>query len=298
MSRKNKRLFLILVLIILVNVIVFLIPQKGSQLAYDESMFSVQDTAAMTRIRFFNEESNVLLTKADEGWELNGKYPVDESLRRLLFNILQRVKVKRPSGNLLESEVTVEINGEVFGVTGNATRTKTYFTKDEKSYEVEIPGYRDYLANIFELKSDQWRDRLIYNGSWRTIQYLKLDYILTDEDDFEIRFNDKFFEVGEVQKMDSSAVIDYLNQFQYMQANERLSEGRFAKYDSLSMTNPIATITIESINYSTPEYFQIYPSLGNERFHLIKNSANELMIFDQKRVKDLLRRRKDFKLVE
>jgi hypothetical protein len=284
MKRKNKRLFVILGLVLVANLCFVFLPNKGSQLNYNESMFTVMDTASISNIRFFNDVSTVELAKTEDGWELNGRYPVDEGLRRLLFSILQRVRVKRPVNEQVKSGMIIDINGEQFSVSGNATKTKTFFTKGDQSYEVEIPGYRDYLANIFELNLDQWRDRLVYNGSWRTIQNLKLDYPQSDEYDFDIRFNEQFFAVGGVERIDSSAVIDYLNQFQYLQANERVSPGRFPKYDSLAQTQPLAILTLESINYSAPEVLMIYPALDNERFHLVKNIANEMVIFDQKRV--------------
>lgn len=298
MEKKNKRLFGMLVLVLIINLVVFLLPGKGSKTTFDEHMFAVADTASISSVQLILGTKVVELTKSEDGWELNGQYRIDEGLRRLLFSIMQRVRVKRPVHEAVKDGVKVKLNNDSFMVSGNATQTKTYFTKEGESYEVEIPGYRDYLASIFELNVDQWRDRLVFNGSWRTIQRLNLDYIDSDEKDFEIAFNDEFFNISGVSKLDSGLVVDYLNQFQYLQANERISRGRFPRYDSLVESKPLAILTLESINYSAPETLIIFPSLENEGFNLVKNSIGEMVIFDKRRINNMLMSRDDFKLAE
>ncbi|MFY0599080.1 MAG: hypothetical protein JXR03_05380 [Cyclobacteriaceae bacterium] len=298
MKRKNKLLFILALILLSVNVIFFFLPERKSQISFDENMFAVQDTSLIREISLKGEVSDVILTRSEDGWELNGRYAVDQGLRRLLFSILGKVKVKRPVADASVDGVTVDLDGKKFLVSGNATKTKTFFTIDGQSFEVEIPGYRDYLGGIFELHMDQWRDRLVYNGSWRTIQKLDVNYLANDIDDFQIAFSDRFFEIEGIDRIDSTLVVDYLNQFQYFQTNERISHGRFERYDSLSLTDPLAILTLESINYSTPERFFIYPAIANERFHLMKNSADELMIFDRNRVNNILLNHDSFKLKE
>lgn len=294
MKKKNLILFAVIVLLVLTNLIFNFLPEGGSKVSFNERMFAVRDTSALNEIKIIKNGVSLLLSREDAGWELNGKYAVDEGLKNLLINILQRVNVKRPVKLDFQDSILVEIDGESFSVSGNATKTKTYFSKDGQSFEVEIPGYKDYLARIFELNLDQWRNRLVYNGSWRTIQSLKLSYSEDFQSDFEIRFLDKFFAVQGVISLDSSMVVDYLNQFQYLQTNERISLGRFSKYDSLAKTTPVAKLTIESINYSAPEVFTIFPSLNNERFHLVKNKTGEMMIFDKPRISRILLKKQDF----
>lgn len=297
-KKRNQILSAVLVLLLIVNLIFALLPDTKSSVSFDERMFAVTDTSSINRISITKNDEVILLNREDDGWELNGKYSVDAGLKNLFMNILQRVTVKKPATIDLVKPITVEIDGSIFMVSGNATQTKTYFTSEGQSYEVEIPGYSEYLGGIFELNLDQWRDRLAYNGSWRTIQKLKMDYTSSDDMDFEIQFSESFFEVTEVPAIDSSKVVAYLNQFQYLQTNERVSSGRFKRYDSLAKTVPLAKLTIESINYSAPEQFLIYPSLDNEAYHLVMNKAGEMMIFDKKRINGLLQRKIDFVFVE
>jgi hypothetical protein len=302
MAKKNKILFALLLAFLVINGIFLIIPKKGSSVAFDEQMFVIADTSLVKTITLISDENQIILSRAERKWSLNNAYSTDEGLIRMLLSIMQHVNVKRPVAEGVKggTKVVFTLDGgkeEIeFTVSGNATKTKTYFRKGDQSYEVEIPGYRDYLASIFELKNDQWRDRVVFDGSWRTIQHLNLKYLENPRFDVDIAFNDKFFVVQGVAKMDSSRVVEYLNEFQNWKANERLSKGRFQKYDSLVNTTPFAELRIESINYTKEQVFYIYSPIGNDGFVLVKNQDDEMMVFDRKRISQILVKNEDFKL--
>ena len=302
MAKKNKWLLVLLLATVAVNVLLFIVPKKGASIAFEEDIFLVADTASIVSIRLGLNEESILLSRKNKGWVLNQSYSTDPGLVRMLLSIMKHISVKRPvSDPVSTTPVPVSItfeDGQVFPfeVSGNATKTKSYFSNEKKTYEVEIPGYRDYLAGIFELKTDQWRDRVIFDGSWRTIQQLTLDYNDAQNNDFQISFNETFFKVEGVQRMDSSKVVNYLNEFQNWKANERLSIGKMPKYDSLSSTQPFAILTIESINYTQEQVFYIFAPMKNDGFVLVTNAYGEMMVYDRKRISRILLRRDDFKL--
>ena len=300
MGKRNKRLTIIFFSLLVINLGFLLVSGSSSSLSFREDLFVVSDTSQISSIRFSREQSDILIERHPEGWILNDKFHADDRLRNLFLSIMQRVQVKKPV--VVEkpedaAEVSV-ITGEplTFEVWGNPTRTRTFFslTGREEAYEVIIPGYSDYLGQIFELNPDQWRDRLIFDGSWRTIQELSLDYLTSDVNDFTIRFDENFFVVAGVSALDSSAVVEYLNQFQYYEANEWISEGRFPKYDSLAKKPPLATLRIEAINREDPVTFDIYPNLENQPYNLVADQHQNLLIIDNRRVKNILKTPSDF----
>ena len=183
---------------------------------------------------------------------------------------------------------------ENFQVLGDANATKTYFLVADEGYQVEIPGYSDYVGAIFQLRKDQWRDRLVINGNWRSIQKLEVDYAGEGED-LSIRFADAFFEVSLVDALDSNAVINYLNEFEFLRANERISPGRFPRLDSLAQTAPEAIITIDDIKGSEPLQLVIFPAIPGDQFRLVLDPNNLMAVFEEERVRALLRRPADFK---
>ena len=139
---------------------------------------------------------------------------------------------------------------------------------------------------------DQWRNRTVFDGSWRTIQELNLT---SKGQELTIKFNSQFFEVVGVSEIDSSGVVDYLNQFQLLQANEMISIGRFPDLDSLKTTIPVAILTIDDIKNSGETVFRIYPNLSGQSYQLVTKNDKTLMVFDRKRIQSLLKFNEDFK---
>lgn len=296
MKGKTKRLLIFFIALLVANLLFFFFGGKSVGVSFNEEKFMIRDTASVAAVKI-----NDLMLERSGGWMINAEYPVDQSLRALLFSILNRVRVQKPVDLPLESGIQVQIIGEnpmEFTVWGNPTKTRTYFSmKDEEQvYQVQIPGYNEYLGAIFELKKDQWRDRLVLNESWRTIQKLELDYQDDLKEDLVIAFNKDFFNVEGIQQLDSNKVINYLNQFQYFQANEWVSKGRFPKYDSLSTMPALASLTIESINSDLPYLLEIYPQLPGDRIYLVMTYDESLFVVDESRMSEILLQNKDFEL--
>lgn len=299
MKKRNQSLLVVLVILLLANLSLLFSETRSSGVSFDERRFTIADTAGIRSIRITVPGKEITLDRAKPDWVLNGTDQVDEGLRRLMLSILQRVRVRRPVEVEKQEGIQVAIAGSeplTFSVWANPTKTRTYFSQEgsEEVYEVGIPGYNDYLGAIFELETDQWKDRLVFNASWRTIQRLELRYLKDPSAGFSIRFADQFFELDGVQSLDSSAVVDYLNQFQYFEANEWVSRGRFARYDSLALTQPMATLTIETINTPDPILLDIFPALPAEKHHLVRETHGNMLVVTASRIQSILRNQADF----
>lgn len=297
---KNRTRVIILVLLLLANISFLFFTKSESGVSFEEDLFVVADTAGISAVTIDQGARQIALTEMGKGWLVNKQYPADERLMKVLLSILSRVQVKKPAAADPEDSTVVSISGNdpmSFYVWGNPTKTRTYFSLEGSgaAYEVTIPGYNEYIGGIFELNADQWRDRLVMNESWRTIQDLRLDYLGSEENDFSIRFDQHFFRMDQVNQIDSSAVVDYLNQFQYFEANEWISSGRFPRYDSLVKKRPLATLKIESINSEYPIILDIYPRLGDDPFHVMMDREEAMMAVDQRRVRGILQKPEYFR---
>ena len=298
MKGKNKKLLGVFVLLLISNLIFLFVGGKSSGVSFNEQKFALMDTAGVSFIKL----NDIKLSRGPQGlWLVDEEYAVDPNLDRLLFSILNRVRVQKPVKVPQEEGIKVEISGDqpmTYYVWGNPTKTRTYFSLDgdDEVYQVQIPGYNEYVGGVFELKKDQWRDRLVLNESWRTIQNLQLDYLDEDEKDINIKFDKDFFLVEGVQQLDSNAVVEYLNQFQYFQANEWVSKGRFEQYDSLSTKPVLAKLTIESINYDLPIMLEIYPKLPGDRIYLVMTYDESMFVVDDQRMSQILLQNKDFEI--
>ncbi len=303
MEKKNKRLLMVIAGLFILN---FLLLSSGNWSAstdFDEKMFAIQDTSSVKSVQIgdiiLQRAQNDNLRAQDDkdqknGWNV-GENKADPAFVDHLLNVMLRVRVKKPVGTMTKGGVPIRIEGyEPFQFTWNETKTKTFFIRDEQGYEVEIPGFTDYLGGIFELEEDQWRDRLVYDGSWRTIQKLTLDYAADDQHDFSIAFEQDFFKIPGIQKIDTAAMMNYLNQFEYFQANERISEGRIPAMDSLFHTAPLAELTIDDINQKTPITMIIFPRRPQDGFHLLLDPTGQMIAVDVQRTAQILMKKSDF----
>jgi hypothetical protein len=299
MRKSNSILFIIAGILLVSNVVLFLMRGSGKSLSFDAELYKIENVADINLIRISGKKDTIVLENGPNKWLLNDEYDVDEGLRRLLLSILQNVKVMKPVSLKPTDSIEVLIQGAHelhFNVFGNLTKTKTYFHElsSGQSYEVAIPGYSDYLGGIFELSSNQWRDRVIMDENWRTIKSFLLQYKVDEIEDVFLEFDDTFFNVKGVSRMDSSFVVDYLNQFKLFEVNEIISAQTFPKYDSLSRTTPLAEIKISTINQRDPITLKAFPSIENQPFHLIVDDSGELMIMDDQRLAQILVKQVDF----
>ena len=259
--------------------------------------FEAEDLQRVAQFTFTREGEATTIRKEGNGWIVNDRFPADDRFVNTLFSILDRIEEIRNisdwNGDLSgQVEVLLTDNTvQYFQIASNATKTKSYFITDEKAVEVVVPGYKDNVVDVFLLHADQWRSRLVIDASWRSIQRLTIQS--ASQAPLELRFDDSFFLVNGIPPQDSSAVVDYLNQFQYFEANEMISQGRFPDLDSLATTSPLATIEIDDIKAETPTTLTVYPSLPNQTYHLV-TVENKMMVIDAKRMSGMLVSAQDF----
>ena len=306
MRIQNIVLFIISILLIISNLLLFNLKPELVNLSFDPDLFMVRDTSEIERFQFQSKVLNHYFSR-QEGWKINNKFPSDPNLLKMLFMVSKRVKVSRAlTGNeknqlLNRNEemgtlviLTVDGREQSYSVVGNSNKTKTYFIQNEEVYQVNIPGYQDFLASIYKLKLDQWRNRLVFKGNWRTIQKIEVVYPEKSDKNLVIRFEETFYKVDGLKEIDSSAVVTYLNQFEYLQANERISPGFSSAYDSLSQTAPEMIISISDIKYKLPIEIKIFPELPGQSIRLIMDQDDELMVFESKRILAYFKSRSDF----
>lgn len=290
MAGRNKRMLGVIVILLVANLFFFFSGKESGSLSFEEDLFAVSDSSALNSIKM-----GELLLEKQGAWKI-GVHSADPAFVDHLVNVLLRVRVKKPVGKMdISGAIPIQINNDpIFHFASNETKTKTYFILDGEGYEMEIPGFTDYVGGIFELEKDQWRDRLVYDGSWRTIQNVRLDYVEGDRDDFSIQFEKDFFKIEGIVRIDTASLMNYLNQFQYFQANERISPGRIPAMDSISKTEPFAHLYFDDINIKEEIRFTLFPKRDEDPFHLLLDPNGEMIAVDQVRVASILRKKEDF----
>jgi len=181
-----------------------------------------------------------------------------------------------------------------FLVGGDSQKTNTYFmsTVDDVPYIMVIPGYQSYIAGIFEVKENDWRNRFILSVNWTNLKTVQIDYLNDSDKHFEMRYTDDFFKIDGQPELDSAKVLDYIGELSLIQVNKFLEENEIEKYDSLASTSPVIRISIESIgnNYN----LEFFPGLAGDRYQLARLNNTNLVLFNQSVLNTLLKKAEHF----
>ena len=306
MKKKNLRLFSIAGLLVIVN-LTFFLSSSGTFSREKNYDIAIADTSAVVSVKLTRGEMVNTLIRDGQAWTLNQEFGTDPGYTRILLAVMNRVAVKRQLGvsQLEELQSRVELDavlveleelGRSFYVLGNRTYTKTYFLEPNLNvgYEVEIPGYRDFVGGIFQLTTDQWRDRLIFRGNFRTIDQIEVKQ--NDQVVFNADLKDSYFQIDGLGAYDTLALVNYLNGFNFLQANERISSGKFPQYDSLRNTVDKSQLIIHDLGLAEPLVLDIYPALPGENFQLTVVNEKDMTVIASSRIQNWLKNPVDFSL--
>lgn len=274
-------------------------------------LLQIDDTSSIARIEIMAATqvgNEIILEESGSGWTVNNKYRTDPSVMRSLMGRLLLSRVKQEVGAsrmeqvrewLLQGKrvnVLLENGDEVeFLVAGNPSKTDSYISKagEEAVYQVEVPGYSMYIAGIFELTENQWRNRLLFSSDWRTIQSLEIDYVDSELEDVFVFFDRSTLRVRGNEPTDTSALDNYIANFESFYTNEYISPGQIPLYDSLMRTEPVATIAIQDIAASKNMVLEVYPKPEAMPYTLLKDDKGNYSVVEAGRIQKLLPLRQD-----
>lgn len=313
MSQKTKNIGLMVVLAMLViSAIVLGLTRKESKSTLENSdIFAVQDTARVDLISISSGGETIKLQKADGVWTLNGMYKAEQNIVRVLLSILKDAKVVRNvpktqaggiSEMIREHGYLVEISADgktlqSFYASGNENKTVSYMMPVDAATPmmVNIPGYESYVAGIFEIPADDWRDRTILSTTWRSLQKLDVDFAQYPEYSFTIEFKFNFLHIDGIENLDTARMMSYIGQFNYLQADKYLTKGQNEKYDSLLQTPETVTISVTDINPKHSKSIHFYPLIPNDPMMLGYVKEDEQMVlFQSNRIQSLFAVKEEF----
>jgi len=307
---KSKGLIILIIVLAIVNLGLYVWEPGGDQsLSFNPEKFQISDTSRVENIRFNSTGKDVEISRTSAGWKLNDSFFADKSILSVFLSVMSRVSIRRKlnSNEYEELEKRLPVSGisviitegseiSEFEVLGSRNLTQTYFfdKENETAFEVEIPGYSDYLGGIFNLTKDQWRDRRVFSGNWRTIQSIELDYAKEQYTDLKIYFEGDFFKVEGLNEIDSNQVVAYFDQFVNLQANEMISLENYPQFDSLVNTQHFLMMTIDDINLQSSLVLNVYPPIDNGSILLVTANNGNHMVFDRKRLENFFAQPVDF----
>lgn len=301
---------LVLGLLISFSVILGLTKNTNINTLDNKQQFSVQDTSAIDEINIISEASAIALQRKEGIWMLNDTLIAEQNIVKVLLAIIKDAEVVRnvPKSRKEEIseyirnqgyEVEIKANGQSikkYAVAGNETKTVSYMMEEEQDPAiVNIPGYDSYVAGIFEIPLNDWRDRVILSSSWRSLQNLSINYTQFPEYDLTIKFEFDFLKVEGVNSLDTARMMAYIDEFEQLQADRYLEKGQNASYDSLLQTPHTVTLTIEDVNPANSKTIDFYPLLLNDPMMLgYIREDSQRVLFEAGRIQKLFAVKDDF----
>jgi hypothetical protein len=293
-KNKNIRLLISLIALSVATALLFLFgnPNRSD---VDNSIFKVTDQNTIDKVVFESVKGKVELKFDGAKWKVNSTHEADGQLVTVFFASILQVEPKRKitgvqqdsiKQRMTKSGVKVSLmeDGNVekeFWVSGNNQKTETYFQlANDAPYFVTIPGYRVYVASIFELTENEWRDKRVFNFNWQNFKSLKSHLPQQTNQDFTISFANKLFGIEEVAVADTTKLSNYLESIFNLQADRILSPEEATAYDSLFATSPLLQIEIQDIAKKTFG-LKIYPPQGKGELVIAKMNEEPILLQSQ-----------------
>ena len=309
-QKKNFRLIGILVGLIVVIAGLAMWSPGASKTNMDEMMFTLKTGVQFDKIVITGNNVKNLIEKKTAGWTINREHRADPYLIELFGSVMTRNRVKRKIAQsqteeimqLLEAGVMVGIfqDGQsllAFKVGGDRTQKITYFQNPDQGhgYLVNIPGYNEYLAALFEMTENQWRDRSVFSSTWQSIRRLEVNYADPETESFTIRYERDFLQVDGIEQLDTGVMMHYVENYNLLAADGYIKKEEYPRYDSLlDHSTALAQISLMDIDPSRNNRLTIYPRIGRDPYYLALVGGTDMALFQVSKIDSLLKKMDDF----
>ena len=260
-KKKNIHLIVVLTVLIVVTVITYFIQNSDSNSSIDKTLFVYENTNAVDHATIESQDATVDLSFANNQWTVNEKYKADPQRISVLFAILKQVSVRRKIAKSQEEEISAHFNSKgvtvslfeqgqnvkQFQVLGEEDKGLSYMANsaDDEKYLVEIPGYKSYLAGLFQLDANGWRNPLVFDINWANLVSVQADYVDKEVRNFAISFDNRDYGIDGMEA-DSLKLTDFLDDVSLLYVNDYLSNDEVAPYQEI-INIPKAQITIKDV---------------------------------------------------
>jgi hypothetical protein len=295
-SRKNIVLLSVLTGLVLLSVWAYSYnPYERKSTSFEKDLFAIENpNQTVSRIELIGQGFTNTLEKKENLWVVNEQYRMDASMQQVFFKLLEQISIQRPvtgekvseiRQNVLDSGVQVNMYGNeslISSITvgGNFESMQSYFVKGEEVYLMQLPGYQSYVAGIFEVTENDWRDRVIFDGIWQDMVSLKINR--PNRELVEFKYQDRLLRIQN-QKADSAEVMNFVERFNYFFVDQFLPENHIALQKRESFENA-GTVEIEALDkdkvlklefFKNPAFNAYLVNINGKEWAAIRNERME-----------------------
>lgn len=295
-SRKNIVLLSVLTALVLLAVWTYNYnPYERKSTSFEKDLFAIESpNQSISRIELKGPNFSNTLEKKENIWVVNEEFRMDGSMQQVFFKLLEQVSIQRPvtgekaskiRQNVLDSGVQVNIYGtegisNSFTVGGDFQAMRSYFVEGEDVYLMQLPGYQSYVAGIFEVSENDWRDRVIFDGIWQDMVSLTINR--SNKEPVEFKYGDRLLRIQN-QQADTAEVMNFVERFNYFFVDQFLPEKHIALQKRESFESA-GTIEIEALDqdkslklefFKNPEFNAYLVNINGNQWAAIRNERME-----------------------
>ena len=306
-KKKNIQLLFALAMVIALIALLPLLKKKDSGLKVDRNLFTLDAQTVITDVILRTDSATNKLSYVNGKWRINDKYDLDRSMRDVFFSVLSQMEIKRPIAESQSDSIAQAIRskGVKVAILNNADTVKWYSIWGDKNsessfvmgtnnqpYLIHIPGYRSYVAGIFEVHESDWRTRRVFSTTYTNLNELKLEY--ADGNSLTYRYKNSFFEIEEVHA-DSTQLINSLENLLFLQTDQYMLPSEMHNYvdANFDLGNPFVVISTTKLSGAT-EKVRLYDPKPGMAYYLGIAPDSSFCLFNKKRLERILVKNKDF----
>ncbi len=304
-KQKNIRLLLILGgLITLLTLLPYFKVRKG--LDIDKRQFTLNPETVITDVVLTSKKNTNKLSYVQGVWQVNDTYELDPNMRDVFFSVLSQLEIRKeiPQSQKDSLVQLIKTEGTEVKILNNSELVKHYviwgdselqtsfvLDEDDNGYMVHIPGYRSFVAGIFQVPTSDWRSRRAFTAMFTNLNSLKIKY---PTDSIEFRYKNSFFEIVGMEA-DSTQLITSLENLLFLQTDQYLVEEELVKYEVEAVTKntPMVLISASKLSGAT-EYVRIFDTSKNQPYFIGLSPDSSFCLFNKKRLVKILVKKSDF----
>ncbi len=199
----NKQIKILILILIVALCFYFLVTRKPwRSFSGDDADFAIVDTASITKIFIADVRGEqVLLTKENGIWLVNGKVVADKKKVDLLLQTMHDVRMRNPVGQNEHNTVVKEFtslgiktefysNDELLKTiyvgraTGDQVGTYMMIEGATAPYVAHIPGFVGYLTPRFPTNAVKWKSKLVFDVPAQEIKSFTMSFPAAVQESF------------------------------------------------------------------------------------------------------------------
>ncbi|WMJ74540.1 DUF4340 domain-containing protein [Cytophagaceae bacterium ABcell3] len=308
----TTRIKILLSLVVVLSIAAwFTVKEKRTGSTFNEDLaVSIADTSSVYEIGYQSDEINgVLRRDRNNVWIINEKYPTRIQLSDLLLFGIAKLEIRRPVSEENKQKVYEKLKSEgirvnvkekdgehVFHVLSNDNDpNSSYFLKEgsDTPYITYVPGFTGNLTNLLTLSENDWRSRTVFASDNRSLQKIKVHYPESEEDDFEIKYQEGSFGIAGINPIDTMKLVNYLQSFVMVNVSGFVDNPDSLR-EELANLQPKAILEVEDMLKERSNELLIYKPKDEKYWFGLVKAINEPVILRNELVERLLPVKEDF----